>query len=153
MAKAPGKNAIVFIFITVVLNMVGLGVIMPVMPQLLMDVTGSDVANAAQWGGVLSAVYALMQFVTMPIIGGLSDRFGRRPILLISLAAFSVDYLIMAVAPTIGIIFLARLVAGVFAATFSTASAYIADITPPEKRAANFGLLGAAFGLGFIIGP
>lgn len=153
MARAPGKNAIIFIFITVMLNMIGLGVIMPVMPALIMDVTGEDLAHAAQWGGYLTVVYALMQFIMMPVIGGLSDRFGRRPVLLTSLAAYSFDFLIMAIAPAISVILAARLLAGAFAATFSTANAYIADISPPEKRAANFGLMGAAFGLGFIIGP
>ena len=153
MAKAPGKFALLFIFISVTLNMIGFGVIMPVMPQLIMDVTGENLAHAAQWGGYLSLVYALMQFVTMPIIGGLSDRFGRRPVLLISMAAYALDFFIMAIAPVIGIIFVARILAGAFAATYSTANAYIADISPPEKRAANFGLMGAAFGLGFVIGP
>lgn len=153
MAKAPGGYAFLFIFVTVMLNMVGLGVIMPVMPQLIMDVTGDDLAHAAQWGGYLTLAYALMQFVMMPVIGGLSDRFGRRPVLLLSMAAYSFDFFVMAVAPVIGVILIARLFAGAFAATFSTANAYIADISPPEKRAANFGLMGAAFGLGFIIGP
>ncbi|GJL91513.1 TCR/Tet family MFS transporter [Hyphococcus sp.] len=153
MAKTAGRSAFMFIFITVLLNMIGFGVIMPVMPQLIMEVTGEDVSHAAKWGGYLSIVYALMQFFMMPIIGGLSDRFGRRPVLLVSLAAYSFDFLIMALAPVIGIILIARLLAGAFAATFSTANAYIADISPPEKRAANFGMMGAAFGLGFIIGP
>ncbi len=153
MATSPGRFALVFIFITVMLNMIGLGVIMPVMPQLIMDVTGEGLAKAAQWGGYLTFVYALMQFIMMPIIGGLSDRFGRRPVLLTSLAAYSFDFLMMAIAPVISVIVIARLLAGAFAATFSTANAYIADITPPEKRAANFGMMGAAFGLGFIIGP
>lgn len=153
MARSPGRRALLFIFITVMLNMIGLGVIMPVMPQLIMDVTGDDLAHAAQWGGYLTLVYALMQFIMMPVIGGLSDRFGRRPILLISMAAYSFDFFVMAVAPIITVILIARLFAGAFAATFSTANAYIADISPPEKRAANFGLMGAAFGLGFIIGP
>ena len=135
------------------INMIGLGVIMPVMPDLIMQVTGEDLSHAAKWGGYLTLTYALMQFIMMPIIGGLSDRFGRRPVILASLAAYSLDFFVMAVAPTITIILIARLVAGAFAATFSTANAYIADITPPEKRAANFGLMGAAFGLGFIIGP
>lgn len=153
MAKTPGRYALLFIFVTVMLNMIGLGVIMPVMPQLIMDVTGDNLAHAAQWGGYLTLAYALMQFVMMPVIGGLSDRFGRRPVLLISMAAYSFDFFVMAVAPVIGVILIARLFAGAFAATFSTANAYIADISPPEKRAANFGLMGAAFGLGFIIGP
>ena len=154
MARALGKNALLFIFITVMLNMIGFGVIMPVMPKLIMAVTGENsVANAAQWGGLLTFVYAMMQFIMMPIVGGLSDRFGRRPVILASLAAYSFDFFIMAIAPAISLIVAARLLAGAFAATFSTANAYIADISPPEKRAANFGLMGAAFGLGFIIGP
>ena len=153
MAQKPGKFALVFVFLTVMLNMVGLGVIMPVMPTLILDVTGEGLAHAARWGGYLTLSYALMQFVMMPIIGGLSDRYGRRPVILISLCAYSFDFLVMALAPTIGIILVARLFAGAFAATFSTANAYIADISTPENRAANFGLMGAAFGLGFIIGP
>ena len=153
MARRPGKNALLFIFITVMLNMIGFGVIMPVMPDLIMSVTGQTIARAAQWGGLLTFVYAMAQFIMMPIVGGLSDRFGRRPIILASLAAYSFDFLIMAIAPVIGLIVAARLLAGAFAATFSTANAYIADISPPEKRAANFGLMGAAFGLGFVIGP
>jgi len=153
MARKPGRFALLFIFLTVMLNMIGLGVIMPVMPDLIMDVTGDDLSHAAKWGGYLTLVYALMQFMMMPVIGGLSDHFGRRPILLISMAAYSFDFLVMALAPVIGVILVARFLAGAFAATFSTANAYIADISPPEKRAANFGLVGAAFGLGFIIGP
>ena len=152
-ARPPHRNAIVFIFITVLINMIGFGIVMPVMPDLIMTVIGGDVSTAAEWGGYLSVAYAAMQFVMMPIIGGLSDRFGRRPVLLTSLGAYSIDYLIMAVAPAISVIVVARLFAGAFAATFSTANAFIADISPPEKRAANFGLIGAAFGLGFIIGP
>lgn len=153
MPKRAGASALIFIFITVLLNMIGVGVIMPVMPQLIIEVTGEDLAHAAQWGGTLTFVYALMQFIMMPIIGGLSDRFGRRPVLLVSLFAYSIDFLVMALAPTIMLIAITRMAAGAFAATFSTANAYIADISPPEKRAANFGLVGAAFGLGFIIGP
>ena len=152
-AKKPGGHAIIFIFITVLINMIGFGIVMPVMPDLLMEVSGQDNASAARWGGILSLVYALMQFIMMPIMGGLSDRFGRRPVILLSLAAFSFDYLVMAVAPAIGVLLIARIFAGAFAATFSTANAYIADISPPEKRAANFGLIGAAFGIGFVIGP
>ncbi len=153
MTQRAGASSLIFIFITVLLNMIGFGVIMPVMPQLIMEVTGEDLAHAAKWGGLLTFVYALMQFIMMPILGGLSDRFGRRPVLLVSLLAYSIDFLVMALAPTIAIIAIARMFAGMFAATFSTANAYIADISPPEKRAANFGLMGAAFGLGFIIGP
>lgn len=151
--RAPGPNAIVFIFITVMINMIGFGIIMPVMPQLIMDVSGEDLSHAAKWGGILSFSYAIMQFFMMPVMGGLSDRFGRRPVILGSLAAYSTDFLLMAIAPTIGFLLIARVLAGAFSATFSTANAFIADISPPEKRAANFGLMGAAFGLGFIIGP
>lgn len=149
--KAP--LAIYFIFITVLLNMIGYGIIMPVMPDLVMEVTGGDVSEAARWGGYLTLGYAAMQFLMMPIMGGLSDRFGRKPVLLVSLAAFSLDFLVMALAPTIMLILIARMAAGAFAATFSTANAYIADVSPPEKRAGYFGMMGAAFGLGFIIGP
>lgn len=153
MPSSPGRFAFLFIFITVLLNMIGFGVIMPVMPQLIMDVTGEDLAHAAKWGGILSLVYAVMQFVMMPVVGALSDRYGRRPVLLGSLAAYSADFLMMALSPSMTLLIAARTLAGAFAATFSTANAYIADISPPEKRAANFGMMGAAFGLGFIIGP
>jgi len=149
----PGPNALLFIFITVMINMIGFGIILPVMPQLVMDVTGEDVAGASRWGGYLSVAYAVMQFIMMPVMGQLSDHYGRRPVLLGSLAAYAADFLMMALAPSLAILFVARLLAGCFSATFSTANAYIADISPPEKRAANFGLMGAAFGLGFIIGP
>lgn len=149
----PGPNALLFIFITVMINMIGFGIILPVMPQLIMDVTGEGLSEAARWGGYISVAYAVVQFVMMPVMGQLSDRFGRRPILLGSLIAYAADFLMLALAPSLTLIFIARIFAGCFAATFSTANAYIADISPPEKRAANFGLMGAAFGLGFIIGP
>lgn len=152
-ARAPGRNAIFFVFITVLINMIGFGIIMPVMPQLIMHVTGQDLSHAAKWGGLLSLVYAATQFFMSPVMGGLSDMFGRRPVILGSLLAYSLDFFLMAVAPTIGFLLLARILAGAFAATFATANAFIADISEPEKRAANFGLIGAAFGLGFIIGP
>lgn len=151
--RKPGRNALFFIFITVLINMIGFGIIMPVMPELVMEVTGQGRADAARWGGVLSMAYAVMQFIMMPVVGSLSDRFGRRPIILLSLCAYSIDFLLMALAPSLAFLFIARILAGAFAATFTTANAYIADISPPEKRAANFGLMGAAFGLGFIIGP
>lgn len=153
MAAKPGPNALLFIFITVMINMIGFGIILPVMPQLIMDVTGEGLAAAARWGGYISVAYAVMQFIMMPVMGQLSDRYGRRPVLLGSLAAYAADFLMLALAPSLALIFVARILAGCFAATFSTANAYIADISPPEKRAANFGLMGAAFGLGFIIGP
>ncbi|HBK90629.1 MAG TPA: tetracycline resistance MFS efflux pump [Parvularcula sp.] len=153
MAAKPGPNALLFIFITVMINMIGFGIILPVMPQLIMDVTGEGLADASRWGGYISVAYAVMQFIMMPVMGQLSDRYGRRPVLLGSLAAYAADFLMLALAPSLALIFLARILAGCFSATFSTANAYIADISPPEKRAANFGLMGAAFGLGFIIGP
>lgn len=154
-AAAPGHGpkALFFIFVTILINMIGFGIIMPVMPDLVMEVTGEPRADAARWGGILSMAFAVMQFIMMPVMGSLSDRYGRRPIILGSLAAYSLDFLIMATAPSLAILLMARILAGSFAATFSTANAYIADISPPEKRAANFGLMGAAFGLGFIIGP
>jgi len=133
--------------------MIGLGIIIPVLPQLIMDLTGLTLASAALWGGALASLYAFMQFVCAPIVGNLSDRFGRRPVLLFSLAGFSLDYLIMGLAPVLWVLFIGRLLSGVFGATYTTAGAFIADVSPPEKRGANFGLIGAAFGLGFIIGP
>jgi DHA1 family tetracycline resistance protein-like MFS transporter len=153
MVREPGRSAIFFIFTTVLLSMIGMGVVMPVMPKLIMAVSGEDLSHAARWGGVLTLVYAAMQFLMMPVMGALSDRYGRRPVLLGSLGAYSIDFLLMALAPSMALLVAARTLAGAFAATFSTANAYVADITPPEKRAANFGMMGAAFGLGFIIGP
>ncbi|MGF1544012.1 MAG: TCR/Tet family MFS transporter [Parvularculaceae bacterium] len=152
-AAAPPRGAIAFIFITVLINMIGFGVVMPVMPDLVMEVTGVGRGEAARWGGYLTVVYAAMQFVMSPVLGALSDRFGRRPVTLGSLIAYAFDFLLMALAPTFALLFVARAFAGAFAATFTTASAYIADVSPPNKRAANFGLIGAAFGLGCIIGP
>ena len=153
MPRTPGKNAFAFIFITVLLDMTGLGIIIPVMPKLVMELSGQDVSGAARYGGMLLFLYATMQFFMSPILGNLSDRYGRRPVLLFSLAGYSVDYVIMGLAPTLGWLFLGRAMSGAFAATVSTSNAFIADISPPEKRAQNFGLLGAAFGLGFILGP
>ena len=152
-STGPGANSIIFVFIVVLINMIGFGVIIPVMPDLIMGVTGEGRAFAARWGGILSTVYAIMQFIMGPILGALSDRFGRRPVILGSLAIYSLDFLLLAIAPTLGVLMLARIISGAFSATFSTANAYIADVSPPEKRAANFGLMGAAFGLGFIVGP
>lgn len=143
----------VFIIITMMLNSIGIGIIIPVMPTLIKELTGGSISSAAMWGGVLATTYAVMQFFLGPTLGNLSDRFGRRPVLLISLVAMGLDYVLLAVAGTIWWLFLGRLIAGITGATFSTASAYVADISPPEKRAANFGLIGAAFGIGFIIGP
>lgn len=145
--------AIGFIFVTMLLDVIGLGIIIPVMPKLIMGLTGTDLSQASRIGGWLMFSYAFMQFVCAPILGGLSDRYGRRPILLGSLFGFGIDYLLCAFAPTIGWLFLGRILAGVMGSSFSTASAYIADISTPEKRGQNFGMIGAAFGLGFIIGP
>ena len=148
------KNAaLAFIVITVLLDSIGFGIIIPVLPELIMELTGDGLSDAAQYGGWLLFVYALMQFLSSPVMGNLSDRFGRRPILLISLLIFALDYIVMAWAPTIGWLFLGRLIAGISASTFAIANAYIADLFPPEERSKNFGLLGAAFGCGFIFGP
>ena len=151
--KEPRKAALTFIFITVVLDTIGLGIILPVIPALIMELTGEGLGKAAVYGGWLMFVYAAMQFLCAPIMGGLSDRFGRRPVLLLSLAGFGIDYIITGFAPTIYWLFGARILAGVFGASHTTATAYIADISEPEKRAQNFGLIGAAFGMGFILGP
>jgi MFS transporter, DHA1 family, tetracycline resistance protein len=152
-SRTPGRNALAFIFITVLVDMIGLGIIIPVLPQLIMDLTALTLARAALWGGALATLYAFMQFVCAPIVGNLSDRFGRRPVLLFSLAGFSLDYLVMGLAPVLWVLFVGRVLSGIFGATYTTAGAFIADVSPPEKRGANFGLIGAAFGLGFIIGP
>jgi DHA1 family tetracycline resistance protein-like MFS transporter len=153
MSRLKADFPIVFIFLTVLISMIGMGVVLPVMPALIMEVSGKDLSQAAEWGGALMLSYAIMQFVMMPVMGALSDRYGRRPVLLGSLAAYSLDFLLMGLAPSMALLLAARMLAGAFGAVFSTANAYIADITPPEKRAANFGLMGAAFGLGFIVGP
>ncbi len=151
---APRVNrALAFIFITVLIDAIGFGVVIPVFPQLIVKLTGRDLAHAAEVSGWIAFLYASVQFLMGPVIGGLSDRFGRRPVLLASLAAFSLDYVVMAFAPTLWWLVAARVVAGITGATFPTAYAYIADVTPPEKRGANFGVIGMAFGFGFIIGP
>ncbi len=142
-----------FILVTILLDMIGLGIILPVLPQLILDLTGETVARSAVVGGYLVFVYALLQFIFSPVLGNLSDRFGRRPVLLLSLLGLTADYLLMGFAPTLGWLFLGRALAGISGAAVATATAYIADITPPEKRSQRFGLIGAAFGLGFIIGP
>jgi DHA1 family tetracycline resistance protein-like MFS transporter len=147
------NRALAFIFITVLIDAIGFGVVIPVFPQLIVKLTGRDLAHAAEVSGWIAFLYASVQFLMGPVIGGLSDRFGRRPVLLASLAAFSLDYVVMAFAPTLWWLVAARVVAGITGATFPTAYAYIADVTPPEKRGANFGVIGMAFGFGFIIGP
>ena len=151
--RRPGRHALLFIFLTVLIDVTGLGIIIPVMPELVQELTGRSVAESAVVGGQLILLYALMQFLCAPIVGGLSDHFGRRPLLLFSLGGFALDYFLMGFAPTIGWLFLGRALSGVFGASYTTAGAYIADVSDRDKRAQNFGLLGAAFGLGFIIGP
>jgi DHA1 family tetracycline resistance protein-like MFS transporter len=145
--------ALGFIFVTLLIDVIGMGIIIPVLPVLLKQLIGGNNSQAALYSGLLSLSYAVMGFVFSPVIGNLSDKFGRRPVLLIALFGFALDYLVQGFAPTIAWLFLGRILAGVTGATFSTATAYIADITPPEKRAQNFGMVGVAFGLGFIIGP
>ena len=148
-----GKAALFFIFITVLIDVIGLGIIIPVVPSLIIDLTGQTISNAAEYGGLLMFIYAGTQFLFAPMIGALSDRFGRRPLLLCSLCAYGLNYLLLAWAPTMTWLFFARFLSGITGATTTTASAYVADISAPEEKAQNFGLLGAAFGLGFIIGP
>lgn len=145
--------AIGFIFITLLIDVTGFGIIIPVIPKLITELIGGNLSQAATYGGWLMFSYAIVQFFFSPVIGNLSDRFGRRPVLLGSLLGFGIDFLITAFAPTIGWLFLGRTLAGVTGASMTTATAYIADVSAPEKRAQNFGLVGAAFGLGFIIGP
>ncbi|MBR9863553.1 MAG: TCR/Tet family MFS transporter [Rhodobacteraceae bacterium] len=147
------NRAIHFILITVVIDAIGIGLIMPVMPALLQDLGGSTLANAAIWGGILSTVFAAMQFLFGPLVGNLSDRFGRRKILLVSMTVMAIDYVIMGLAHALWLLFLARVLGGITAANHSTAGAVIADVSKPEEKAANFGLMGAAFGVGFILGP
>ncbi len=147
------RLALIFIIATVVLDTIGIGLIFPVMPDLMAEVTHGTLSQAAKWGGVLTASFAVMQFLVGPIVGNLSDRFGRRPILLISLVVMVLDYVVMAMAQTIWLLLAARIVAGIAAATHSTASAFIADISAPDDRAKRFGLIGAAFGVGFVAGP
>ncbi|MBI2283197.1 MAG: TCR/Tet family MFS transporter [Bacteroidetes bacterium] len=148
------KAAMGFIFITLLIDVTGFGVIIPVMPKLIEQLLGvDDISKASQYGGWLTFAYAFMQFIFAPVLGNLSDKYGRRPVLLFSLFGFGIDYLLLSFAPTIAWLFLGRLIAGVTGASFTTASAYIADISTPENRAQNFGMIGAAFGLGFIIGP
>jgi DHA1 family tetracycline resistance protein-like MFS transporter len=145
--------ALTFIFITLLIDVIGIGIIIPVLPKLIVEVSGGSISNAALIGGLLIAAFSVMQFIFSPFLGNLSDHYGRRPILLISLFGFGLDYILMAYAPSLGWLFVGRIIAGIMGASFTTASAYIADVSPPEKRAQNFGLIGAAFGLGFIIGP
>lgn len=151
--KEKKQAALGFIFITLFIDVIGLGIIIPVMPVLISGMIHGSFSEAAKYGGWLIFAYAIMQFLFSPVLGNLSDRYGRRPIILISLLGLGIDYLFLAFAPTVGWLFVGRIIAGICGASFTTAQAYIADVSPPEKRAQNFGLIGVAFGLGFIIGP
>lgn len=150
---SSGRLPKLFILMTVMIDSMGIGLILPVMPTLLLEVGGGTLANAALWGGVLTTSFAVMQFLFGPTIGNLSDRFGRRPILLLSLFVMALDYVVMAVASSIWLLLAARIVGGITAATHSTALAYMADTSTRENRASGFGLVSAAFGLGFVLGP
>jgi DHA1 family tetracycline resistance protein-like MFS transporter len=147
------KAGLIFILTVVVIDMLGIGLAYPILPRLIQQFVGGDASNAAYVYGLLGAIYALMQFIFAPLLGALSDRFGRRPVILIALMGLAVDYLILALAPNIWWFGVGRVLSGICGATFTTAGAYMADVTPPEKRAQSFGLIGAAFGFGFIIGP
>ncbi len=147
------KASLFFIVATVMIDMIGVGIILPVIPSLIEELTGDSISTASAYGGMLMVAYALMQFIFSPILGELSDKYGRRPILLISLLGLSIDYLLHALAPTIFWLFIGRILAGICGASHTTANAYVADISDPDEKAKNFGYLGAAFGMGFIIGP
>ena len=152
-SRPTSNYALAFIFITMLIDTIGLGIIIPVTPAIIAQLTGEGLSDAARWGGWLMFVFALMQFFGAPVIGNLSDRFGRRPVLILSLVALSIDYMITGLAPTIVWLFIGRFLSGAAGGAYPTVNAYIADVSPPEKRAANFGLTGAAFGIGFILGP
>jgi DHA1 family tetracycline resistance protein-like MFS transporter len=151
--RGPRRAALIFIFLTVMLDMLALGVVIPVLPKLVESFVGGSVAEAAGIVGVMGTVWAVMQFLFSPVQGALSDRFGRRPVILFSNFGLGFDYVLMALAPSLAFLFAGRVISGITAASFSTAGAYIADVTPPERRAAGFGMLGAAFGIGFVLGP
>src|SRR5580658_10144043 len=151
-APAPRKPAVGFIFVTLVLLMVGVGIIIPVLPGLITQFKGGSVAQGSESYGWLVGVFAVMQFIASPILGSLSDRFGRRRVILIALAGSAVDYVIMGLAPSMLWMFAARMLSGATAGTLATCNAYLADVTPPEKRAQGLGLVGAAFGVGFVVG-
>jgi len=151
--SAPRGAAVFFIFVTILLDMMALGVVIPVLPKLIESFVNNDTASAARIFGLFGTAWALMQFLFSPVIGGLSDRFGRRPVVLLSNFGLSADYVLMALAPSLSWLLLGRLISGITSASISTSFAYIADLTPPEKRAAYFGKIGVAFGAGFILGP
>ncbi|MFO1122485.1 MAG: TCR/Tet family MFS transporter [Hyphomicrobiales bacterium] len=152
-ARPPGRHAIAFVFITVMMDMIGYGLVMPVLPRMIEEVGHLDLAAASVIGGWMYFAYGAMQFLFGPAVGNLSDAYGRRPLLLLAVFGLSVDFLFTAVAPTLFLLFVGRVVAGICGASYTIANAYLADITRPEERAKVFGLMGAAFGLGFVIGP
>jgi DHA1 family tetracycline resistance protein-like MFS transporter len=153
LSQPKRKAALSFIFITLLIDVIGLAIIIPVFPKLIEKLIHGNISEASRISGLLLVAYSVMQFLFSPFIGNLSDKYGRRPVLLFSLLGFGVDYLFLAFAPSIGWLFVGRVIAGITGASFTTASAYIADVSEPEKRAQNFGMIGVAFGLGFIIGP
>ena len=150
---AKSRAAVAFVFVTLMLDVLAMGVVIPVFPRLIEGFMHGVHADAVRIGGVISLVWAIMQFIFTPIQGALSDRYGRRPVLLLSMTGLGLDYILMALAPNLAWLFVARAISGMTAASFATANAYIADVTPPEKRSAAFGLMGAAFGIGFVLGP
>jgi DHA1 family tetracycline resistance protein-like MFS transporter len=152
-ANGARKAALAFIFVTVLIDVIAFGVIIPVLPHLVQEFVGGDTSTAAYWTGVFGTMFAAIQFFSAPIQGALSDRFGRRPVILLSCLGLGVDFIVMALAPTLAWLFVGRVFSAMFSASFSTANAYIADVVPPEQRAKSFGMIGAAFGLGFIVGP
>jgi MFS transporter, DHA1 family, tetracycline resistance protein len=151
--NSPKRAAITFIFITVVLDVLSLGVIIPVLPTLVAQFFDGSETAAAPYYGIFGTVWAMMQFIAAPVLGALSDRFGRRRVLLLSCLGLGLDYILMALAPNLTWLFVGRVISGITAASFSTAAAYIADVTPPDKRAASYAMFGAAWGLGFVLGP
>lgn len=154
MADQPSqRGALIFVLLAVFIDTLGFGIIMPIMPEFLSTLTGQNVSSAARDAGLLAATFAIFQFLCGPLMGNLSDRFGRRPVLLLSMAAFGVNYFLMALAPNLAWLFVGRAIAGVAGAIFAPANAYMADITPPADRAKRFALVGAAFGVGFVVGP
>ncbi len=153
MPGSSSRNPLIFVLLTVLIDTIGFGLIMPVIPQLIMQIGQVDLAGAARLGGLLLVVFAMLQFLCGPLIGNLSDRYGRRPVLLISLLCFGANYALMGLAQSLGLLFLGRALTGISGAVFGPANAFVADVTPPEKRAQSFGLIGAAFGLGFVLGP
>ncbi|PTL77197.1 TCR/Tet family MFS transporter [Vitiosangium sp. GDMCC 1.1324] len=150
---SPRRAALVFIFVTVLLDILAMGMIIPVLPGIVEGFLNGDTARASEVFGLFSTVWALMQFVFSPVLGALSDRYGRRAVILVSNFGLGLDYILMALASSLHWLFVGRVISGITAASISTASAYIADVTPPEKRAASFGMIGAAFGVGFVLGP